>query len=54
MVEKWHLGLRDGVVDWNKKISPVPNEVGFDYAYIMEATQDRVPTHDILVYLKKL
>ena len=44
IVGKWHLGLGDGQVDWNKQISPGPNEVGFDYAYIMAATQDRVPT----------
>lgn len=44
IVGKWHLGLGNGVLDWNKKISPSPNEVGFDYSYIMAATQDRVPT----------
>lgn len=44
IVGKWHLGLGDGYVDWNKRISPGPNEVGFDYSYIMAATQDRVPT----------
>ncbi len=44
IVGKWHLGLGDGQVDWNQKIAPGPNEVGFDYAYIMAATQDRVPT----------
>ena len=44
IVGKWHLGLGDGVVNWNEKIGPGPNEVGFDYAYIMAATQDRVPT----------
>jgi len=44
IVGKWHLGLGDGMVDWNKKVSPGPNEVGFDYSYIMAATQDRVPT----------
>jgi len=44
IVGKWHLGLGDGIVDWNKHISPGPNEVGFDDAYIMAATQDRVPT----------
>ncbi|MEM7370240.1 MAG: arylsulfatase [Bacteroidota bacterium] len=44
IVGKWHLGLGNGQVDWNKKISPGPNEVGFDYSYIMAATQDRVPT----------
>ena len=44
IVGKWHLGLGTGVVDWNIRVSPGPNEVGFDYAYIMAATQDRVPT----------
>ncbi|WP_026944992.1 sulfatase family protein [Algoriphagus marincola] len=44
IVGKWHLGLGSGSVDWNKKISPGPNEVGFDYSYILAATQDRVPT----------
>jgi arylsulfatase A-like enzyme len=44
IVGKWHLGLGSGNVDWNQTISPGPNEVGFDYSYIMAATQDRVPT----------
>ncbi|MGQ1786140.1 sulfatase family protein [Saccharicrinis sp. GN24d3] len=44
IVGKWHLGLGDGNVNWNRRISPGPNEVGFDYSYIMAATQDRVPT----------
>ena len=44
IVGKWHLGLGTGRVDWNQKITPGPNEVGFDYSYIMAATQDRVPT----------
>lgn len=44
IVGKWHLGLGDGNVDWNERIAPGPNEVGFDYSYIMAATQDRVPT----------
>ena len=48
IVGKWHLGLGEGQLDWNQKISPGPNEVGFDYSYIMAATQDRVPT----VYIK--
>lgn len=48
VVGKWHLGLGDGTVNWNEKVSPGPNEVGFDYSYIMAATQDRVPT----VYLE--
>ncbi|MCL4119973.1 UNVERIFIED_CONTAM: hypothetical protein GTU68_057033 [Idotea baltica] len=44
IVGKWHLGLGDGQVNWNERIAPGPNEVGFDYSYIMAATQDRVPT----------
>jgi len=44
IVGKWHLGLGTGNVNWNETVSPGPNEVGFDYAYIMAATQDRVPT----------
>jgi arylsulfatase A-like enzyme len=44
VVGKWHLGLGNGSVNWNKHITPSPNEVGFDYSYIMAATQDRVPT----------
>jgi arylsulfatase A-like enzyme len=44
IVGKWHLGLGSGVVDWNQRVSPGPNEVGFDESYILAATQDRVPT----------
>ncbi len=44
IVGKWHLGLGSGNVDWNETVKPGPNEVGFDYSYIMAATQDRVPT----------
>jgi arylsulfatase A-like enzyme len=44
IVGKWHLGLGSGNVDWNQHIAPGPNEVGFDYSFIMAATQDRVPT----------
>jgi arylsulfatase A-like enzyme len=42
-VGKWHLGLGDGAIDWNGEIRPGPNEVGFDYSYIIPATGDRVP-----------
>lgn len=45
IVGKWHLGL--GVkdkLDWNTRIAPGPNEVGFDHSFIMAATGDRVPT----------
>jgi len=44
VVGKWHLGLGTGIIDWNQRVSPGPNEVGFDYAFIMAATQDRTPT----------
>lgn len=44
VVGKWHLGLGSGNINWNKHISPGPNEIGFDYSYIMAATNDRVPT----------
>ncbi len=44
VVGKWHLGLGNGDVDWNKRVSPGPAEVGFDYSFILAATQDRTPT----------
>ncbi|PXY03121.1 arylsulfatase [Marinifilum breve] len=44
VIGKWHLGLGTGVVNWNERVTPGPNEVGFDESYIMAATQDRVPT----------
>ncbi len=44
IVGKWHLGLGNGNVNWNQRIAPGPNEVGFDYSHILAATQDRVPT----------
>lgn len=44
VVGKWHLGQGNGQIDWNRRISPGPNETGFDYSYIMAATNDRCPT----------
>ena len=45
IVGKWHLGLGPaGGPDWNGDITPGPNDVGFDYAFVMPATADRVPT----------
>lgn len=45
LVGKWHLGLGNAVQkNWNGKISPGPNEVGFHYSFIFPATADRVPT----------
>jgi arylsulfatase A-like enzyme len=44
VVGKWHLGLGGpGGADWNGEIKPGPNELGFDYSFIMAATGDRVP-----------
>lgn len=44
IVGKWHLGLGNGNIDWNTTIKPGPNEVGFDYSFLLPATGDRVPT----------
>ncbi len=49
-VGKWHLGLgtpEDGP-NWNGVIAPGPLEIGFDEAFLVPATGDRVPT----VYLE--
>ena len=48
IIGKWHLGLGNGNVNWNELVTPGPNQLGFDYSYILAATQDRVPT----VYIK--
>ena len=43
-VGKWHLGLGgENGPDWNSEIKPGPLELGFDYAFFMPATGDRVP-----------
>ncbi len=46
LVGKWHVGLGnpDEPLDWNGHIRPGPNELGFEYAFHMAATNDRVPT----------
>ncbi len=45
VVGKWHLGLGPaGGPDWNGAIAPGPLQIGFDYAFLMPATGDRVPT----------
>lgn len=45
VVGKWHLGLgeKTGGQDWNNTVTPNPNDIGFDYSYIMAATADRTP-----------
>lgn len=42
-VGKWHLGLGNGNVNWNRPIRPGAKEVGYDYSFIQAATNDRVP-----------
>ncbi len=42
-VGKWHLGLGSGELNWNGEIRPGPLEVGFDEAFLVPATGDRVP-----------
>jgi arylsulfatase A-like enzyme len=45
VVGKWHLGLGPkGGPDWNGEIKPGPGDIGFNYAFVMAATGDRVPT----------
>lgn len=48
VVGKWHLGLGNGNVDWNKEVKPGPLEIGFDYSFLLPSTGDRVPS----VYLE--
>lgn len=45
VIGKWHLGLGgpEGP-DWNGEIKPGPLEIGFDEAFLIPATGDRVPT----------
>ena len=43
VIGKWHLGLGDGPIDWNTLVEPGPRNIGFDYSYLMPATNDRVP-----------
>lgn len=45
LIGKWHLGLGDGQtpVDFNGTIKPGPIEIGFDSAFFIPATVDRVP-----------
>lgn len=45
VVGKWHLGLGgpEGPT-WNDELQGTPNDVGFDYSFVMAATGDRVPT----------
>jgi len=46
VIGKWHLGLgKRGVsTDWNGDVKPGPLEIGFDIAFLLPYTNDRVPT----------
>ncbi len=46
LIGKWHLGLGDGSapIDFNGVIAPGPLQIGFDTAFFIPATVDRVPT----------
>ena len=45
LVGKWHLGIGNGrsTLDFNTEIKPGPLETGFDTAFFIPATVDRVP-----------
>ncbi|MCK5564838.1 MAG: arylsulfatase [Planctomycetes bacterium] len=45
VIGKWHLGLgeKGKKTDWNGEVKPGPLEVGFDYSFLLPATNDRVP-----------
>lgn len=43
-IGKWHLGMGAGKIDWNHRITPAANAIGFDYTCLIAATVDRVPT----------
>ncbi|WP_145263856.1 sulfatase-like hydrolase/transferase [Planctomycetes bacterium Pan216] len=45
VIGKWHLGLgKPPKPDWNGQLKPGPNEIGFDYCYLLPTTNDRVPS----------
>lgn len=45
VIGKWHLGLggKEGP-QWNGELKPGPNEIGFDYCFLLPTTNDRVPS----------
>lgn len=45
IVGKWHLGLglKGQGPDWNGDLKPGPQEIGFDYNFLLPTTNDRVP-----------
>jgi arylsulfatase A len=59
MIGKWHLGLGGpNGPDWNGEIRPGPRELGFDYSFIIPATNDRVPcvyveNHRVVTWIRR-
>ncbi|MGJ8642089.1 MAG: sulfatase family protein [Luteolibacter sp.] len=45
IIGKWHLGLgtKEDGPDWNGELKPGPLELGFDSAFLLPTTNDRVP-----------
>lgn len=43
VIGKWHLGLGDPAPDWNGELTPGPLDIGFDHAFLLPTTNDRVP-----------
>ena len=43
VIGKWHLGLGDPAPDWNGELKPGPLDIGFDHAFLLPTTNDRVP-----------
>jgi arylsulfatase A-like enzyme len=44
VIGKWHLGLGEkNGPNWNGEIKPGPLEIGFDHAFLLPTTNDRVP-----------
>ena len=44
VIGKWHLGLGEKQPDWNGLLRPGPLEIGFDHAFLLPTTNDRVPS----------
>jgi arylsulfatase A-like enzyme len=43
VIGKWHLGLGDPAPDWNGELKPGPLDIGFNHAFLLPTTNDRVP-----------
>lgn len=54
VIGKWHLGLGGSEgPQWNEELVPGPLEIGFDHAWLLPTTNDRVPqvyVHDRRVH----